>query len=307
MKLKKTAVVGAGWFGRAHVRNYNEISKLMAVCDQNEKNLELVRETYEDVNTYKDIDEMLKDEQIDSASVVTPPSVIPSLTKKFVEKGINVLMEKPMSLNLADLEQFKEYSNCRITPGFIELYNPVFDKLLENLPEIGEIITITSKRIGLYPRRGWNMGVVLDLSIHDIYLQERILGEVINAEGMVNRFVDDKHADAAYILLDFGKAKGSIESNWYTPTKFRRMNVHGEKGTIEIDFISQTFNLRKGLDLLGEKPATEDVIYTPLKLEEPLKRELKSFLYDSDKDIKVNLDDGIRALKIALESIKKAT
>ena len=84
------------------------------------------------------------------------------------------------------------------------------------------------------------------------------------------------------------------------------MYVHGAEGSIEIDFISQQFNLRKGLDLMGNKPATKDETYSPLKLEEPLKKELKSFLYDNDKQVKVNLDDGIRALKIALEVIKKA-
>ncbi len=306
MKLKRTAVIGAGWFGRAHIRNYIEMSKLMAVCDENNGNLEIVKSSYEEINTYTNIDEMLKNEDIHAASVVTPPSVIPELTRKCVEKGINVLMEKPMALKLEEIENLKRFQNIRIMPGFIELYNPVFEKLLERLPELGEIVTITSKRIGLYPRRGWNMGVVLDLSIHDIYLQERILGEVKNVEAMVNRFIDDNHEDAAFILLDFGKAKGSIESNWYTPTKFRRMYVHGAEGSIEIDFISQQFNLRKGLDLTGNKPATKDETYSPLRLEEPLKKELKSFLYDNDEQVKVNLEDGIRALKIALEVIKKA-
>ena len=306
MKDKRTAVVGAGWFGRAHIRNYNQVSKLIAVCDAYKENLDLVKGLYDNINVYTNVDDMIKSEDIDAVSVVTPPSNIPAISRKFAEKGIDVLMEKPMALKLSDLEQFKEFTNCRIMPGFIELYNPVFDKLLENLPEIGEIITITSKRIGLYPKRDWNMGVILDLSIHDIYLQERILGEVKNAIGMVNRFVDNKHEDAAFILLDFGKAKGSIESNWYTPTKFRRMYVHGANGTIEINFISQTFNFRRGLNLLGDNPATKDETYSPLKLEEPLKREILNFLYDKDKDIKVTLDDGIRTLKTALEVIEKA-
>lgn len=306
MKEKRTAVVGAGWFGRAHIRNYNQVSKLVAVSDTNKENLEIVKGLYDEINVYTDLDEMIKNEDIDAASVVTPPSNIPKLTRKFAEKGISVLMEKPMALKLSELEQFKEYTNCRIMPGLIELYNPVFDKLLDNLHEIGEIISIASKRIGLYPRREWNIGVILDLSIHDIYLQERILGKVKSVTGIVNKFVDEKHEDAAFILLDFNKAIGSIESNWYTPTKFRRMYVHGANGSIEINFISQTFNLRKGLNLLEDKPTTKDETYTPLKLEEPLKREILSFLYDKDEQIKVSLDDGIRALKIALEVIEKA-
>jgi predicted dehydrogenase len=212
-------------------------------------------------------------------------------------------MEKPMALNIEDLISFKKYENLRIMPGFIELFNPVFDKLLDYLPEIGEIISIASKRIGLYPKRDWDMGVILDLSIHDIYLQERIMGKINikDALGVKKCYKDNVHADAAFIILDFGSAIGQIESNWLTPSKFRRMYVNGEFGGISIDFITQQVLIRKGLDLQGEWPITKDITYTPLRSDEPLKREINNFLYD--KHLKVNLDDGIRALEIALKIV----
>jgi predicted dehydrogenase len=213
-------------------------------------------------------------------------------------------MEKPMALNLDDLVYFKKYNDVRIMPGFIELFNPVYEKLLNYLPEIGEIISIASKRIGLYPKRDWDMGVILDLSIHDIYLQERLMGnkKIMNSYGVKKCVVNGSHADAAFIILDFGTAIGQIESNWLTPSKFRRMYVNGEKGGITVDFISQQINIRKGLDLTGEWPTTKDIIYTPLRSDEPLKREIKNFLYD-EKAL-VDLDDGIRALEIALKIVE---
>jgi len=302
MKKKDTCVVGAGWFGRAHIRNFNELSNLVAICDLNKTKLEQVSNQFDDVNTYTNVDEMIKNENIEAASIVLPPNDIPSISKKFADNGIDILMEKPMALRLEDLKKFKEYDNIRIMPGFIELYNPVFDKLLEYLPKIGEIISIASKRIGLFPKRDWQMGVVLDLSIHDIYLQERLLGrEILNVDGYKKCIKDKNHADAAFIILDFGTAIGHIESNWLTPAKFRRMYVNGEKGGISIDFISQQINIRTGIDLLGEHPTTEEKIYTPLLQYEPLKREINNFLYD--KKTLVNLDDGIRALEIALKIV----
>jgi len=302
MKKKDTCVVGAGWFGRAHIRNFNELSNLVAICDLNKTKLEQVSNQFDDVNTYTNVDEMIKNENIEAASIVLPPNDIPSISKKFADNGIDILMEKPMALRLEDLKKFKEYDNIRIMPGFIELYNPVFDKLLEYLPKIGEIISIASKRIGLFPKRDWQMGVVLDLSIHDIYLQERLLGrKILNVDGYKKCIKDKNHADAAFIILDFGTAIGHIESNWLTPAKFRRMYVNGEKGGISIDFISQQINIRTGIDLLGEHPTTEEKIYTPLLQYEPLKREINNFLYD--KKTLVNLDDGIRALEIALKIV----
>ncbi|TFG12698.1 MAG: Gfo/Idh/MocA family oxidoreductase [Promethearchaeota archaeon] len=301
MKKKRTAVIGAGWFGRAHIRNFHNLSKLVAICDKNEELIIRAAEEYENLNTYSDIDDLLNNEDLDAVSVVTPPKQIPVITKKCVEAGIDTLMEKPMALNLADLNELTQYKDVRIMPGFIELFNPVFDKLLSFLPEIGEIISIASKRIGLYPKRNWDMGVILDLSIHDIYLQERVMGKnkIVNAFGVKKCYKDTIHADAAFIILDFGTAIGQIESNWLTPSKFRRMYVNGEDGGISIDFISQTINIRKGIDLQGEWPVTKDIIYDPLRQDEPLKREIQNFLYD--KELKVSLDDGIRALEIALK------
>jgi predicted dehydrogenase len=303
MKKKNTAIVGAGWFGRAHIRNFYYLSNLMAVCDTDKKKLENIAAEYDDINTYSDIDMMIKNEDIDAVSIVTPPKQIPLIARTFAENGIDILMEKPMALKLDDLVAFEKYDDIRIMPGFIELFNPVFEKLLQYLPEIGEIISIASKRIGLYPKREWDMGVILDLSIHDIYLQERIMGRntIINAFGVKNCFKDSIHADAAFIILDFENAIGEIESNWLTPSKFRRMYVNGEFGGIIVDFITQEINIRKGIDLQGEWPVTQDIKYTPLREDEPLKREIMNFLYD--KELIVDLKDGIRALEIALKIV----
>jgi len=303
MKKKRTAVVGAGWFGRAHIRNFFELSYLTGICDIDKTKLDQLSEQY-DVNTYTNVDELIKNEEIDAASIVTPPKFIPEIAKKLVKAGIDVLMEKPMSLKLEDLTELLEYEkSVRILPGFIELYNPVFEKLMENLSEIGEILSISSRRIGLYPKRDWHMGVILDLSIHDIYLQERVLGKenFVSALGVKKCYKDDIHADAAFIILDFGKAIGHIESNWLTPSKHRRMHVNGERGGINIDFITQRIEISTGINLQGEWPVHQELSYTPLREDEPLKREINNFLYD--KKPFVTLEDGIRALEIALKII----
>ena len=303
MKKKNTAVVGAGWFGRAHIRNFNELSNLVCVCDIDKAKLEQISNQY-DINTYTNVDDLIKSEEIDAVSIVTPPKFIPSISKKFASAGIDILMEKPMALNVQDLKAFLEYENSiKIVPAFIELYNPVFEKLLENLPEIGDVLSITSRRIGLYPKRDWQMGVILDLSIHDIYLQERILGKenFVDAFGVKKCYKDEIHADAAFIILDFGNSIGHIESNWLTPSKFRKMYVNGVSGGIIVDFMNQKININTGIDLQGDWPVHKEISYTPLRADEPLRREINNFLYD--KEPLVALEDGIRALEIALKIV----
>ncbi len=301
MKKKRTAVIGAGWFGKAHIRNFYELSKLVAVCDTNKETLYRAIQHLEGVNGYYNVDELIKNENIDAASVVIPPKEIPSISKKLASAGIDILMEKPLALDWRELINLKSY-DVRIMPGFIELFNPVFEKLLSHLPEIGEIYTISSKRVGLYPRREWHMGVILDLSFHDLYLQQRIIkSEIIKTKCFKRCFKDNVYADAAFIILDYGNAIGQIESNWLTPSKFRRMHVNGEFGGIIVDFLTQKMVIRKGIDLLGDRPLSKAVEYEPLTIEEPLRREIYNFLYE--KEAKVTLEEGIKILELALKIV----
>ena len=92
MRKKKTVVVGAGWFGRAHIRNFYNLSNLVAICDNDEMKVNQIKEDYNDVNFYLDIDEMIKNEEIDAVSIVTQPKQIPPIAKKFADKGIDILI-----------------------------------------------------------------------------------------------------------------------------------------------------------------------------------------------------------------------
>ena len=90
MKKKNTAVVGAGWFGRAHVRNFYELSHLRAVCEVDKSKLDIVQNLYDEVNIYTEVDELIKSEDLDAVSIVTPPEFIPVIAKKFADSGIDV-------------------------------------------------------------------------------------------------------------------------------------------------------------------------------------------------------------------------
>ncbi|GAB4308350.1 MAG: Gfo/Idh/MocA family oxidoreductase [Promethearchaeota archaeon] len=306
MKRKNVAVVGIGWFGRAHARNYLAMANLVAVCDLNAEAARKFAEEHPGVNAYTSVEDMVTNESLDAASVVTPPSQVPNLTKRLVDAGVDVLVEKPLGLSVDEVREANraaEEVGVRVQPGFIELYNPVVDEVdrLVAAGEVGEIITISSTRIGLYPRRHWGMGVLLDLGIHDVYLQQHFLGEVRRLHAMTCHHHSERFEDAAFLLLDFGKVKTMIESNWLTPTKFRKMTIAGSEGSVEVDFVTKSLKVIHGRALDTDHPETVETIVTPLRAPEPLAREIANFLYEDRP--KVTMAEGIAALDVVLRAM----
>ena len=300
MAKKRTAVIGAGWFGRAHCRVYEAIGDLKAICDTDEERAKQVGDAYH-INYYLDYEEMIKNEDLDAVSIVLPPRIAPIIALDLVQRGIDVLLEKPLGTTLEDVQKVMEYSSSvRITCGYIERFNPVVERLKERLPEIGDPIMISSRRIGRYPKRFWNLGVLLDLGIHEIYIQRFLFGDVTKIKSSLSYFHKEDYEDAAFILMHFSNnVQGLIEVNWLTPTKYRKLTVYGSEGVMEIDYITQELKLIRS----SEEPALyriEESIQ-PYSWEEPLKRELTAFLYD-----KVNpfpLEEGVKSLEIALKCL----
>ncbi|MHA1143474.1 MAG: Gfo/Idh/MocA family protein [Candidatus Helarchaeota archaeon] len=304
MENKNTAVIGTGWFGRAHTRVLNEISNLKAVCDINTKLAKELARSY-DINCYANHKEMIKNESLDAVSIVLPPKIMPTIAQDLAEEGIDVLIEKPMGIELEPVKKLLPLEKkVRITCGFIELFNPVVSRAKKVLPEIGEILNVSSRRIGRFPRRWWNLGVILDLGVHEIYLQQFILGPAVKSFGTVDYFndPDKKFEDAAFIILEFENGKHSfIELNWLTPIKFRRMTIYGSDGVLEIDYSTQ--ELRRIYSSDGDQQIKYEVTSQPYIFDEPLKRELNAFLYA--KDNPVPLSEGIKSLKIALNILNQ--
>ncbi|MFQ5711104.1 MAG: Gfo/Idh/MocA family protein [Candidatus Geothermarchaeales archaeon] len=303
MASKSTGVVGCGWFGGAHCRIYDEISNLVAVCDVDGERAKKQGERY-GVNWYVDHKKMLGSESLDAVSIVVPPSQIPIVGYDFARAGVGVLLEKPLGVRVEDLRRLSEFSgSVRIMPGFIEIFNPVVERLRESLDRIGSPVMAAARRIGRFPRRFWKIGVVLDLAFHDIYIFRHLFGDVDQMRSMLSYYYDEEFEDAAVLLLELKSGvKGVIEANWLTPSKERKMRIYGSEGVIEIDFIGQDLRVFKDVMIGSTLTAKEDVVH-PQALREPLERELKAFLYSEKPPL--TLEDGIEVLRLALEASKK--
>ncbi|TFG04829.1 MAG: Gfo/Idh/MocA family oxidoreductase, partial [Promethearchaeota archaeon] len=255
------------------------------------------------INYYLDYAEMVKNEDLDAVSVALPPSIIPLVANDIAKEGIDVLLEKPLCTSLEDLTPLLKYQEVRLTCGFIECFNPVIERLRKQLPELGTPIMISSRRIGRMPRRFWNLGVLLDLGIHEISVQRLLFGEVIKVQSSLSYFHKEEYEDAAFILLDFAdNVKGLIEVNWLTPAKYRKVVVYGSEGVIEVDYITQEIKLIRSL----EDPVFYRVEESkqPYSWDEPLKIELNAFLYGKENPFP--LEEGIKNLEVALKCLKGA-
>jgi len=190
-----------------------------------------------------------------------------------------------------------------VMTGFIERFNPAVRKAIELLEtdEIGEILMIHGRRIGWWPERIGDVGVVKDTAIHDIDLTRFILKEdptqVYARGGRYFHKLED-HVQAILSFEDGSKA-AFIEANWLTPRKKREMELTGSGGVISIKFLTQEVSLEKA-----------DIVIEPIvRQEEPLKLELQHFVECVSSGGKPLADafDGLKAVAIAeaiLESIE---
>jgi len=308
MKLK-IGVVGVGFWGSNHVRVLRELesAEMKAVCDIDLEKAKNVAKKFGVPKYYQNIDDMLNREELDAVTVCTPSVSHAEIAVRILESGLNVFVEKPLASNpdecLRIIDAAKS-NNRFVMTGFIERFNPAVSKAIELLKagEIGEVIMSHARRIGWWPQRIGDVGVVKDTAIHDIDLTRYIFGQEpagVYARGGSLRHRFEDHVQAMMIFEDESRV-AFIEANWLTPRKKREMLITGNEGVISIQFLTQVISLEKA-----------DVAIEPiLKWKEPLRIELNHFIESllSRKKPLVDAIDGTKAVIIAesiLESMKK--
>ncbi len=308
-KKLKFLLVGAGYMGRAHARVLSNLGKkydikLEAIVDPVRENAVKVASEYGG-KVYSSLEEALEEELFDAAIVASPTKTHLNILEKLLDNGIEYLfVEKPLGSSLEEAERvsskypYKRLS--KIMVGHIERFNPAFTSLLESLEsgELGELITIISRRVGPYTPRIKDTGVILDLAIHDIDLSLLMIGRTPSRlYSFVYSRHDGIHEDSALILLDYEDIVHSIEANRITPYKERKMIVTASKGVVRLDFIEQEMSFYTG----------KWVMKRQISWKEPLLLEDEYFVIKAlrGEEVKPNYMDGYMSLKIAFEAMKQ--
>ena len=180
--MLNVGVIGLGTMGQNHVRVYSEIANLIGVADTDEGSLSAITKRF-NVKGYPDYHDLLNNEDLQAVSISTPTSTHFELANEFIKAGKHVLVEKPIcgdSEKARMLVENAKKENVILAAGFIERHNPVVG-LTKNLIEkkqFGDVISISSRRVSSFPSRIKDVGVILDLGIHDIDVIRYLINSV---------------------------------------------------------------------------------------------------------------------------------
>lgn len=318
----KCAVIGVGSMGQHHARNYFEIksAQLVAVSDKNPKVGKRVARTY-NCKFYQDYRQMLKKEDFEAVSVATSTSTHYSIVLDCLKAKKHVLVEKPIASSISEARKLideAKKNHVILSVGHIERFNPAVQKLKSMIDKgmLGEIKSLVFQRVGLTPIRVKDVNVVEDIGIHDIDLANFFLNSLPNKiSAFGGKALINQQEDYADILLNYPSAAVHIQTNWITPLKIRRLMIAGTKGYVELDLINQNLDFYRhhytqkynnfgDFVIKFERKSQKRKI--PVKKQEPLREELKSFLQSVKlrRHAKVSGEDGLSALKIALDISK---
>ncbi len=247
-ELLRAGVIGAGMMGRNHVRVWDELVdgvELVAVADPDGGTLGRAIAGRR-ARGYDDAARMLTEESLDLVSIVAPTSLHLPVTLEALRCGANVLVEKPIASTREEAEQMIEAATeagRMLTVGHIERFNPVVRELGRRLAnqELGRVFQIDTTRLGPFPARIRDVGVVVDLAPHDLDVMRYLIGsEPIRVYAETERRIHTEHEDLFVGIMKFANGVvGVLNINWLTPTKRRTLTVTGERGMYVADYIAQ--------------------------------------------------------------------
>lgn len=315
----KVAVIGVGSMGQNHARVYfhNDDVQLVAVADSHIEAVEKVAKKF-NTKAYTDYKEMLEHEEIDAVSIAVPTSLHKTVALAVLEKKKHVLLEKPIASTEEEALEIiaaAKRNNVQLMVGHIERFNTAILELKERLNrgDLGEIYKIDVQRIGPFPGRIADVGVIIDLSVHDLdiisYLTESE-PERIYAE--TQQKLHPHHEDAVTALLRYKNGiLAVLNINYLSPTKIRQLQVFGKKGMFAVNYLDQELYFYENKSFYSDnwESVTEgDMKKINIRKKEPLQAEIEAFLHciTTNTASPVSGEQGLRILRIANQLLYSA-
>ncbi|HOX39289.1 MAG TPA: Gfo/Idh/MocA family oxidoreductase [Candidatus Brocadiia bacterium] len=326
-KPLRVAVIGVGHLGKEHARVYSGLPgvELAAVSDVDEEQARKVAKkcSTEFVRDYR---ELLG--RVDAVSVVVPTVLHHEVAKPFLERGIHVLVEKPMTRTLdqgRELAAVAAANKAVLQVGHIERFNPVM-KAVDKLSI--KPLFLECHRLAPYTFRSGDVGVVMDLMIHDIdIVLSLVRSPVKSIEAVGVPVVSEKREDIANARLTFENGcVANITASRVSIKKMRKIRVFGPDSYISLDYLERKCVIYKkspelnkhlenvkfsaaGLLQLRNMDFQDLLTVEHLKIDEyePLAAELAAFVESARSHTNpiVGGEEGIRAISVAEEILRK--
>ncbi len=309
--MTKLTIIGAGRWGKNHIRTAHEMGVLGGVIDANPESLAKVQELYPDVLVFESLDTPgALDNQ--AYTVAVPAEHHYPVAKTLLENNKHVLVEKPITLNAKDAEaltQIAKDNQCVLMTGHLLLFHPAILKIKDYIDrgELGKLQYMYSNRLNLGTVRTeenslWSFAPH-DLSIFQFLTQR--YPEIVSATG--GAFLQPHIHDTTLTTLKYPQnVSGHIFVSWLHPFKEHRFVVVGSKGMLTFEDSSPNKELlfyEKGIDFVNGEPikregATQTLAYDHAQ---PLQAELQHFLdciAGKDQNNKISGQHGLDVLKL---------
>ncbi len=307
MELKRLGVIGVGHLGQHHARVYTEIlgTQLVGVVDQSESRASVIGETL-GVPFYTNIDEFIQKARPEAVSVVVPTSLHYEVAKKALLSGIHVLIEKPVTTTVReaeDLLRIAEKYDLVLQVGHIERFNSAVQYISKI---IHDPVFLQSRRLGPYSTRINDVGVVLDLMIHDIDIIMSLVKSDIREISAMGRCLRSDHEDLATAQMSFENGSiAHIHVSRVSERRLRLLEITEPQRYVTVNYETQDVSIHR---CVKEDNSLIEVIEHPVfPKSEPLKLELQHFVscVREGKQPLVGISDGKRALEVAISVLKQ--
>jgi predicted dehydrogenase len=306
------AVVGTGYWGRNYVRLLSQMlpdAFLAGVCDQSEGHLNDAAKVNTNTLLFRSLDSLLANCQFDAAVVCTNPSSHFSITRRLLEAGKHVLVEKPITTSSGEANELSRIAaekKLTLMVGHTFLFNTGIQEIKKYIDsgQVGQVYYMYARRTNLGPIRE-DINAVWDLAPHDISIFNYFMEDKPEWVSAVGSCFRNNGVDAGFIVLNYPNGKvANIHVSWADPHKVREVVVIGseqrvvfndmvsqEKVTIykkgipasslpSLNFVDYQFSLRDG-----------DIVCPTISYGEPLRSQVNHFI-ECIQDGKHPISDG---------------
>lgn len=322
--MTRVALIGLGAMGRNHLRVLSDLDgvNLAAVCDQDARAVEQAGRMHS-VAGYTSLEEMVERERLEAVVVAVPTRFHERVGLEVLDRGLHVFIEKPIASNLDEgrtLVSAARRARRLLAVGHIERFNPAVRELQRRVAagEAGRIYQLQARRVGPFPARIRDVGVVIDLATHDVDVMHHLAAsDVQRLYAETEQRIHTDHEDILNALLKFESGVlGVLQVNWLTPTKIRELSVLGERGMFVCNYLSQELTYYRNADM----PVTPDAevhpravsqgeaVTFPIAQAEPLRLELQAFVeaVRGERPLEVDGESGLWALHLAQALVASA-
>jgi UDP-N-acetylglucosamine 3-dehydrogenase len=303
-RLLRVGVVGVGVMGSNHARVFAGMPgvELIGVADPDSKQADFVAKTL-GCAAVATVAELL-DLKLDAVTIAGPTHLHRDIALACIERGVHVLVEKPIASSVEEGNEIiaaARRANVTLMVGHVERFNPAVEAIKEAIR--GEdILSIAITRVGPFPPRMSNVGVVIDLAVHDIDLIRWFTdSDIVDVQPQVSSAVAEREDIA---LLQFRTASGvlaHINTNWLTPFKARNVIVATRGKYVQADLLT-----RQVTECFGFQPdGSYSMRHLSVGHAEPLRAELLAFTsaVRSGEPPAVTGEQGVASLAIAIQCL----